>query len=181
MIHGVNDWTHGKPAKLPAEQCVIDDVEQHCGNGPIQNLLQGQVSYLGVGKGCQHERQDELCSLLHWRPCTKASLPVDRNIAPTETYGKPISKCKDQTNALTHEILQMCILSEHIAPSSGKQCCSCLTAADIKQQHDRQDSWVLLSTTAVDGLMHFIGSRSMQLHRRHLVLPCLPWSRERRL
>lgn len=87
MIHGVNDWTHGKPAQLSAEQCVIDDVEQHCGNGPIQNLLQRQVGYLGVGKGCQHKGQDEPCSLLHRRPCTEASLSLigrSRLLRPAE-------------------------------------------------------------------------------------------------
>ncbi len=58
MIHGVYDRAHGKPAKLPAEQGVIDDVEEHCCNGPIQDLLQRQVSHLCVGQSCQHERQN---------------------------------------------------------------------------------------------------------------------------
>jgi len=58
VVHGVDDWAHSKPAKLPAEQSVVDDVEQHCCNGPIEDLLQRQVSHLCVGQSCQHERQN---------------------------------------------------------------------------------------------------------------------------
>lgn len=58
VVHGVNDRAHSEPAKLPAEQGVVDDVEEHCCNGPIQDLLQRQVSYLCVGKSCQDERQN---------------------------------------------------------------------------------------------------------------------------
>ncbi len=58
VVHGVDDRAHGKPAKLPTEQGVVDDVEEHCCNGPIQDLLQRQVSYLCVGQSCQHERQN---------------------------------------------------------------------------------------------------------------------------
>ena len=58
VVHGVDDRAHGKPAELPAEQGVVDDVEEHCCNGPIQDLLQRQVSHLCVGKSCQHKRQN---------------------------------------------------------------------------------------------------------------------------
>ena len=27
MVHGVDDWTHGKPFQLSTEQGVIDDIE----------------------------------------------------------------------------------------------------------------------------------------------------------
>ena len=51
MIHGVYDRAHSKPSQLPTEQSVIDDVEQHCRNSTVQDLLQRQVSHLGIRKG----------------------------------------------------------------------------------------------------------------------------------
>lgn len=43
VVHGVNDWAHGEPFELSAEQGVINDVEQHSCNGTIQDLFHRQM------------------------------------------------------------------------------------------------------------------------------------------
>ena len=53
MIHGVDDWAQSKPSELPAEQGIIDDVEEHSCNGAIQDLFQGKMRQLCVGGSCQ--------------------------------------------------------------------------------------------------------------------------------
>lgn len=70
MVHGVNDWAHGKPFELSAEQGVINDVEQHSCNGAIQDLFQGQMGQLCIETSRQHKGHDRLAAILHRWTCS---------------------------------------------------------------------------------------------------------------
>lgn len=69
VVHGVNDWAHGKPAQAPAEQGVVDDVEEHCSNDAVEDLLQWQMCHLSIGCSQEGKGRYQLCPVLDGRPC----------------------------------------------------------------------------------------------------------------